>query len=72
MANILFRTNNRASRIINFPYDSTNFIIEVREQLKTPGNVYVHQATQYLRISYSFASLSEIHDGLKRLSNIVN
>ncbi|MBT2757481.1 PLP-dependent aminotransferase family protein [Mesobacillus foraminis] len=39
--------------------------------LLNPGNVYDHQAEQYLRISYSFASLPELQDGLKRLSKIV-
>ncbi|WP_251548946.1 PLP-dependent aminotransferase family protein [Neobacillus muris] len=39
--------------------------------LLNPGNVYDHQAEQYLRISYSFASLPSIDDGLKRLSQIV-
>lgn len=39
--------------------------------LLNPGNVYDHHAEQYLRISYSFAPLPEIHDGLKRLSMIV-
>lgn len=39
--------------------------------LLNPGNVYDTQAEQYLRISYSFASLPDIHDGLKRLSKIV-
>jgi GntR family transcriptional regulator, regulator for abcA and norABC len=39
--------------------------------LLNPGNVYDNQAEQYLRISYSFASLPNIEDGLKRLSKIV-
>ncbi|WP_121610757.1 MocR-like pyridoxine biosynthesis transcription factor PdxR [Mesobacillus foraminis] len=39
--------------------------------LLNPGNVYDHHAEQYLRISYSFASLPELQDGLKRLSKIV-
>jgi len=39
--------------------------------LLNPGNVYDHHAEQYLRISYSFASLSDIEDGLKRLSKLV-
>ncbi|MBB2483292.1 PLP-dependent aminotransferase family protein [Bacillus sp. APMAM] len=39
--------------------------------LLNPGNVYDNQADQYLRISYSFASLSNIENGLKRLSKIV-
>ncbi|MCM3727073.1 PLP-dependent aminotransferase family protein [Neobacillus cucumis] len=39
--------------------------------LLNPGNVYDHQAEQYLRISYSFAPLPHIEDGLKRLSKIV-
>ncbi|KKI88905.1 GntR family transcriptional regulator [Bacillus sp. SA1-12] len=39
--------------------------------LLNPGNVYDNQAEQYLRISYSFASLPNIHDGIKRLSKIV-
>ncbi|MEH7548227.1 PLP-dependent aminotransferase family protein [Neobacillus vireti] len=39
--------------------------------LLNPGNVYDHQAEQYLRISYSFAPLPQIEDGLKRLSKIV-
>ena len=39
--------------------------------LLNPGNVYDHQAEQYLRISYSFASLTNIEDGLRRLSKIV-
>lgn len=39
--------------------------------LLNPGNVYNHQAEQFLRISYSYASLSNIEDGLKRLSKIV-
>jgi GntR family transcriptional regulator of abcA and norABC len=39
--------------------------------LLNPGNVYDFQADQYLRISYSYASLSKIEDGLRRLSIIV-
>lgn len=39
--------------------------------LLNPGNVYDNQAEQYLRISYSFASLPDIEDGLRRLSKIV-
>ncbi|KAB2329711.1 PLP-dependent aminotransferase family protein [Cytobacillus depressus] len=39
--------------------------------LLNPGNVYDHQADQHLRISYSFASLSELEDGLRRLSMII-
>ncbi|USK34264.1 PLP-dependent aminotransferase family protein [Bacillus sp. F19] len=39
--------------------------------LLNPGNVYDNQADQYLRISYSFASLSSLEDGLRRLSIIV-
>ncbi|MDQ6599035.1 PLP-dependent aminotransferase family protein [Bacillus salipaludis] len=39
--------------------------------LLNPGNVYDHQSEQYLRISYSFASLSQIENGLLRLSAIV-
>lgn len=39
--------------------------------LLNPGNVYDHTAEQYLRISYSYASLPGIEDSLKRLSNIV-
>lgn len=39
--------------------------------LLNPGNVYEHQAEQYLRISYSFASLPDLEDGLCRLSAIV-
>ncbi|MED4227114.1 PLP-dependent aminotransferase family protein [Neobacillus cucumis] len=39
--------------------------------LLNPGNVYDNQAEQYLRISYSFASFPNIHDGIKRLSKIV-
>ncbi|MBT2655880.1 PLP-dependent aminotransferase family protein [Bacillus sp. ISL-18] len=39
--------------------------------LLNPGNVYDHQAEQFLRISYSFASLPSIEDGLKRLSKII-
>jgi GntR family transcriptional regulator of abcA and norABC len=39
--------------------------------LLNPGNVYDNQAEQYLRISYSFASLPNIEDGLKRLSKFV-
>ncbi len=39
--------------------------------LLNPGNVYDNQAEQYLRISYSFASLPELQDGLKRLSKMV-
>ncbi len=39
--------------------------------LLNPGNVYDSQAEQYLRISYSYASLPKIHDSLKRLSEIV-
>ncbi|MFP5115266.1 PLP-dependent aminotransferase family protein [Bacillaceae bacterium C204] len=39
--------------------------------LLNPGNVYDHQAEQYLRISYSFASLTNIENGLRRLSKIV-
>ncbi|MFY4777454.1 PLP-dependent aminotransferase family protein [Metabacillus sp. RGM 3146] len=39
--------------------------------LLNPGNVYDNQAEQYVRISYSFASLPNIEDGLKRLSKFV-
>ncbi|NRD80028.1 PLP-dependent aminotransferase family protein [Bacillus sp. BRMEA1] len=39
--------------------------------LLNPGNVYDHQAEQYLRISYSFASLAELEYGLKRLATII-
>lgn len=39
--------------------------------LLNPGNVYDNQADQYLRISFSFASLSNLEDGLRRLSTIV-
>lgn len=39
--------------------------------LLNPGNVYDHQAEQFLRISYSFASLPSIEDGLKRLSKLI-
>lgn len=39
--------------------------------LLNPGNVYDHQSEQYLRISYSFASLLDIDDGLKRLAKII-
>ncbi len=39
--------------------------------LLNPGNVYDQQAEQYLRISYSFAPLPHIEDGLKLLSKIV-
>ncbi|MEH7346279.1 PLP-dependent aminotransferase family protein [Bacillus sp. JJ1532] len=39
--------------------------------LLNPGNIYDIQADQYLRISYSFASLSNLEDGLRRLSMIV-
>ncbi|MEH7097988.1 PLP-dependent aminotransferase family protein [Neobacillus vireti] len=39
--------------------------------LLNPGNVYDHQAEQYLRISYSFAPLPRIEDGLKRLLKII-
>ncbi|MDR4947233.1 MocR-like pyridoxine biosynthesis transcription factor PdxR [Neobacillus cucumis] len=39
--------------------------------LLNPGNVYDNHAEQYLRISYSYASLPNIHDGIKRLSKIV-
>lgn len=39
--------------------------------LLNPGNVYDKKAEQYLRISYSFASLPNIHDGIKRLSKII-
>ncbi|MEH7120780.1 PLP-dependent aminotransferase family protein [Neobacillus vireti] len=39
--------------------------------LLNPGNVYDHHAQQYLRISYSFASLTDLEDGLHRLSNII-
>lgn len=48
------------------------FEIALREGiLLNPGNVYDHQAEQYLRISYSFAPLTNIEDGLIRLSKIV-
>ncbi|WP_394235966.1 PLP-dependent aminotransferase family protein [Niallia oryzisoli] len=39
--------------------------------LLNPGNVYDSQADQYLRISYSFASLSDLEDGLRRLSMVI-
>jgi GntR family transcriptional regulator of abcA and norABC len=39
--------------------------------LLNPGTVYDEQADQYLRLSYSFASLSNLEDSLRRLSIII-
>ncbi|SDZ41429.1 GntR family transcriptional regulator, regulator for abcA and norABC [Evansella caseinilytica] len=39
--------------------------------LLNPGNVYDQHADRYLRISYSYASPSDIEDGLRRLAGIV-
>jgi GntR family transcriptional regulator, regulator for abcA and norABC len=39
--------------------------------LLNPGNVYDHHATQYLRLSYSYASLDELENGIFRLSEVI-
>jgi GntR family transcriptional regulator, regulator for abcA and norABC len=39
--------------------------------LLNPGNVYDHHATQYLRLSYSYASLSDLNKGIFRLSKVI-
>jgi GntR family transcriptional regulator of abcA and norABC len=39
--------------------------------LLNPGNVYDSHAEQYLRISYSYASLPALKEGLYRLSQII-
>lgn len=39
--------------------------------LLNPGNVYDVHSDRYLRISYSYASLFELEDGLSRLSRII-
>lgn len=36
-----------------------------------PGNIYSSACTQYLRLSYSYASLSDIKQGIYRISQIV-
>jgi GntR family transcriptional regulator of abcA and norABC len=39
--------------------------------LLNPGNVYDHNASQYLRLSYSYASISQLKQSLHRLSLII-
>lgn len=39
--------------------------------LLNPGNVYDNQADQYVRISYSFASLSDLETGIRFLSIMI-
>ncbi|WP_110926782.1 MocR-like pyridoxine biosynthesis transcription factor PdxR [Bacillus massiliglaciei] len=39
--------------------------------LLNPGNVYDKQAEQSLRISYSYASLTDLEDGLRRLAGMI-
>jgi GntR family transcriptional regulator, regulator for abcA and norABC len=39
--------------------------------LLNPGNVYDQHATQYLRLSYSYASLADLDKGMFRLSEII-
>ncbi|MGN8645865.1 PLP-dependent aminotransferase family protein [Gracilibacillus sp. HCP3S3_G5_1] len=39
--------------------------------LLNPGNIYHKQSDQYLRISYSFASLHDLEYGLSQLSEII-
>jgi GntR family transcriptional regulator, regulator for abcA and norABC len=39
--------------------------------LLNPGNVYDQHPSQYLRLSYSYASISELEQGLYRLSSII-
>lgn len=39
--------------------------------LLNPGNVYDQHANQYLRLSYSYASLSDLGKGISRLSKII-
>jgi len=39
--------------------------------LINPGNMYDRLSNQQIRISYSYASLDELHSGLRRLSNII-
>ncbi|MGD8191425.1 PLP-dependent aminotransferase family protein [Brevibacillus ginsengisoli] len=39
--------------------------------LLNPGNVYDQHPSQHLRLSYSYASISEIEQGLQRLSSII-
>ncbi|WML34302.1 PLP-dependent aminotransferase family protein [Clostridium sp. OS1-26] len=42
-----------------------------RKILVHPGNLYEFHSDQYLRISYSYASLNEIDYGIKTLSELV-
>lgn len=39
--------------------------------LLNPGNVYDQRATQYLRLSYSYASLADLDKGIFRLSEVI-
>lgn len=39
--------------------------------LLNPGNVYDQHSSQYIRLSYSYASMSELKQGLHRLSSII-
>ncbi|GIM45123.1 putative HTH-type transcriptional regulator YdfD [Collibacillus ludicampi] len=39
--------------------------------LLNPGNVYDQYATQYLRLSYSYASLADLNKGIFRLAEVI-
>jgi GntR family transcriptional regulator of abcA and norABC len=39
--------------------------------LLNPGNVYDQYATQYLRLSYSYASLTDLNKGIFRLAEVI-
>jgi GntR family transcriptional regulator of abcA and norABC len=39
--------------------------------LLNPGNVYNQYATQYLRLSYAYASLANLNNGIVRLSEVI-
>ncbi|WP_078554327.1 PLP-dependent aminotransferase family protein [Bacillus alkalicellulosilyticus] len=42
-----------------------------KQLLINPGNIYDNKSDQYIRISYSYASLSHMEKGLFELSNII-
>lgn len=39
--------------------------------LLNPGNVYDRNASQYLRLSYSYASMHEIEKGVKTVARLI-
>ncbi|MDQ0255858.1 GntR family transcriptional regulator of abcA and norABC [Evansella vedderi] len=39
--------------------------------LLNPGNIYAHEANQYIRLSYSYASFEEINWGISQLGKIL-